>query len=65
MHLNKVKLDLYTDNELLSKEFPTGFSCTLWEYMTLDLFIHPINHILYQYIKRKDYNEFYKKRNIK
>jgi hypothetical protein len=51
-------LDLYNDDELLSKKFPTGFSCTLWEYMALDLFIHPINHILYQYIKRKDYNEF-------
>ena len=51
-------INLYTDDELLSKEFPTGFSCALWEYMVLDLFIHPINHILYQYIKNKDFNEF-------
>jgi hypothetical protein len=51
-------LDLYTENELLSKEFPTGFPCTLWEYMALDLFIHPINHILYQYIKTSDYDKF-------
>ena len=51
-------LILFTDDELLSKEYPTGFPCALWEYMALDLFIHPINHILYQYIKRKDYNKF-------
>jgi hypothetical protein len=51
-------LDLYTENELLSKEFPTGFPCALWEYMALDLFIHPINHILYQYIKTSDYDKF-------
>jgi uncharacterized protein YaaR (DUF327 family) len=51
-------LDLYDENELLSKEFPTGFSCALWEYMALDLYIHPVNHLLYQYLKRKDYNEF-------
>jgi hypothetical protein len=51
-------LDLYTESELLSKEYQTGFPCTLWEYMVLDLFIHPINHILYQYIKTKDYDKF-------
>jgi hypothetical protein len=51
-------LNLFNDDELLSKEFPTGFSCSLWEYMALDIFIHPINHILYQYIKNKDYNKF-------
>jgi hypothetical protein len=51
-------LNQYTNDELLSKEFPTGFPCSLWEYMALDLFIHPINHIIYQYIKRKNYNEF-------
>jgi hypothetical protein len=51
-------LGLYDENDLLSKDFPTGFPCALWEYMALDLFIHPINHILYQYIKRKDYYEF-------
>jgi hypothetical protein len=26
--------------------------------MALDLFIHPINHILYQYIKTSDYDKF-------
>jgi len=61
-------INLYSEDELLSKEFPaeiidkiyssSEFSCALWEYMALDLFIHPINHILYQYIKRNNYNEF-------
>jgi hypothetical protein len=65
---NENIIDLYSEDELLSKEFPIEiiddvysspeFSCALWEYMALDLFIHPINHILYQYIKKNNYNDF-------
>ena len=61
-------INLYSEDELLSKEFPieiiddvyssSEFSCALWEYIALDLFIHPINHIFYQYIKNNNYNEF-------
>jgi hypothetical protein len=58
--LDKYKniLDLYNENELLSNEFPTGFSFSLWKYMAMDLCIHPLMHILFYYIKRMDYNEF-------
>lgn len=51
-------LNLYNDDELLSKEFPTGFPCALWEYMALDLFIHPVNHILYHHLKTKNFETF-------
>jgi hypothetical protein len=51
-------LDLFNEEELLSNKFPTGFSFELWKYMAMDLGIHPIMHILYQYLKRKDYNNF-------
>jgi hypothetical protein len=51
-------LNLFNEDELESKEFPTGFSFALWKYMAMDVFIHPIIHILYYYIKRKDYKEF-------
>jgi hypothetical protein len=53
-------LDLFDEEELLSNKFPTGFSFELWKYMAMDLGIHPLMHILYQYIKRGDYNEFIK-----
>lgn len=46
-------LDLYSVDELFGNEFPKVFSFILWEF---HLFIHPIMHILYQYMKRKDYN---------
>ena len=61
-------INLYSEDELLSKNFPIEIiddvyassesSCSLWEYIALDLFVHPINHILYQYIKKNNYNEF-------
>jgi hypothetical protein len=53
-------LELFNEEELLSNKFPTGFSFSLWKYMAMDLGIHPLKHILYFYIKRKDYNEFIK-----
>ena len=53
-------LDLYNEEELLSKEFPTGFSFCLWKYMAMDLGIHPLMHILHYYLKRSDYHEFIK-----
>ncbi|MDR1179425.1 MAG: hypothetical protein LBK44_02875, partial [Spirochaetales bacterium] len=52
--------DLFSEEELLNNEFPTGFSWTLWKYMAMDLCIHPLMHIMYHYIKRGDYNEFIK-----
>jgi hypothetical protein len=51
-------LYLFNEEELLSNKFPTGFSFELWRYMAMDLGIHPIMHILYQYLKRRDYNNF-------
>jgi hypothetical protein len=51
-------LDLFNEDELLSNQFPTGFSFALWKYMAMDLGIHPLMHILYHYIKNKDYDKF-------
>jgi hypothetical protein len=53
-------LDLYSEEELLSDKFPIGFTGELWKYMAMDLGIHPLTHIMYQYIKREDYDEFIK-----
>jgi hypothetical protein len=60
--LDKYKslLNLFDDNDLLSKDFQTGFDFPAWKYMTMDLIYHPIMHILYYYLKTNDYNEFIK-----
>ncbi|MDR1220381.1 MAG: ClbS/DfsB family four-helix bundle protein [Treponema sp.] len=54
----KNSLELFSEDELFSREFPTGFDVELWRYASMDLIIHPINHILYQYLKRRDYEKF-------
>ena len=56
----KKVLELFNEEELLNSKFPTGFSFELWKYMAMDLCIHPLIHIMYHYIKRKDYKEFIK-----
>jgi hypothetical protein len=48
-------LALYDEDELFGKEFSKIVSFALW-YM--DLFIHPIMHLLYQYMKKGDYDVF-------
>jgi hypothetical protein len=54
----KKAIKLYTDNELLSKTFPTGFSFELWRYMAMDIYIHPMMHLMYHYLKTGNNNEF-------
>jgi hypothetical protein len=51
-------VNLYNDNELLSKTFPTGFLFELWRYMVMDVYIHPMRHLLHYYLKTDHYNEF-------
>ena len=51
-------LILLDNKESLKCFFTEGFSCEIWEYMTWDLGIHPIRHILYHYLKNNDFNEF-------
>jgi hypothetical protein len=53
-------LNLFDEEELLSKEFPTGFPFELWRYMAMDIYIHPMTHLLYHHIKKENYNEFIK-----
>ncbi|MDR0556537.1 MAG: ClbS/DfsB family four-helix bundle protein [Treponema sp.] len=54
----KNTLELFSEDELFSKKFPTGFDVELWRYASKDLVTHPINHLLYQYLKRRDYERF-------
>jgi hypothetical protein len=51
-------LDLLNEEKSLKCIFLTGVSCEMWEYMTWDLGIHPIRHMLYHYLKNSDFIEF-------
>jgi len=55
---NYVKvIDLYTEEDLLSKEFPIGISLKLWEYMVYDIFLHPLQHLLCYYKEHENIDE--------
>jgi hypothetical protein len=54
----KNAVDLFTENELLDKTFPTGFNFELWRYMVMDIYVHPTMHLLHYYIKTKHYDDF-------
>ena len=58
---NYVKvINLYTEDELLSKEFPIGIPLKLWEYMVYDVFLHPLQHLLCHHKKQENIEEFFK-----
>ncbi|QQO07743.1 hypothetical protein [Breznakiella homolactica] len=50
--------DPFTEEELEQKDYFPGVSLELWKCMVLDLFIHPIMHILHYYLKEGMYREF-------
>ena len=58
---NYVKvIDLYTEEDLLSTEFPIGISLKLSEYMAYDIFLHPLQHLLCYYKEHESIEEFFK-----
>jgi hypothetical protein len=42
---------LYTNSDINLDTFDTGFKMDLWRYMLMDTVIHPVQHVLYQYLK--------------
>ena len=51
-------IDIYTENELLDKTLPTGFNFEMWRYIVMDMYIHPIKHLLHYYLKTENHSEF-------
>ncbi len=45
----------YSEEDVNSDSFDTGFSMAMWRYMLMDTVIHPVQHALYQYLKRENY----------
>jgi len=50
-------ISLFSNNDINLDTFETGFKMELWRYMLLDSVIHPIQHILYQYLKKNEYKK--------
>ena len=48
---------LYSNNDINLDTFDTGFNMELWRYMLLDTVIHPVQHVIYQYLKYDKYSE--------
>ena len=48
---------LYSNNDINLDTFDTGFNMELWRYMLLDTVIHPVQHVIYQYLKYDKYLE--------
>lgn len=48
-------VSLFSNSEINADSFDTGFKMELWRYMLLDTVIHPVQHILYQYLKNDEY----------
>lgn len=50
-------VSLYSNTEVNLDTFDTGFNMELWRYMFMDTVIHPVQHILYQYLKKREYGK--------
>ena len=58
IYLLKNSIGLFNEEELLRKDYPTGFSFELWRYMDLFIFAHHIVHFLFYYLKNEYYDNF-------
>ena len=56
----KEVVKLYSAKDLIRKDYPTGFEFELWRYMIMDGSIHPNKHLMYHYLKKRDYESFMK-----
>ncbi len=45
----------YSERDVNSDSFDTGFSMVMWRYMLMDTVIHPVQHALYHFLKRENY----------
>ena len=50
-------LSLFSNSDINLDTFETGFKMELWRYMLMDTVIHPMQHVLYQYLKNSEYKK--------
>lgn len=48
-------LSAFSEEDINSLNFNTGFNMALWRYMLMDTVIHPVLHVLYQRLKLRNY----------
>jgi len=56
----KAVIATYSKEELIKDDLPLGFKIDLWRYMIMDGSTHPSGHLLYHYLKRRNYLNFIK-----
>ena len=49
-------VSIFSNKDMDLDTFDTGFKMELWRYIIMDMVIHPIQHIIYQYLKKNEYN---------
>jgi hypothetical protein len=50
----------FSKDDLIREDLPLGFKIKLWRYMVMDGVTHPSGHLLYHYLKRRNYWHFLK-----
>jgi hypothetical protein len=50
-------VSLFSNNEMDLNTFDTGFKMELWRYMIMDTVIHPVQHIIFQNLKKDQYDK--------
>ena len=50
----------FSKEDLIREDFPLGLKIELWRYIVTDGSIHPSGHLLYHYLKRRNYWYFLK-----
>jgi hypothetical protein len=50
-------VSLYSNDDVNLDTFDTGFKMELWRYMIMDTVIHPVQHVLYQRLKKNEYGK--------
>ncbi len=56
----KVVIKGFSKEDLIREDLPLGFKIELWRYMIMDGSTHPYGHLLYHYLKRRNYWYFLK-----
>jgi hypothetical protein len=50
----------FSKKDLIREDLPLGFKIELWRYIVMDGVTHPSGHLLYHYLKRRNYWYFLK-----
>ena len=56
----KKQIQSFDNSELMGQSKIEGFNATLWQYVIIDSFLHPIVHMVLYYIKIQDFEKAFR-----